>query len=85
MRRTNHWPTTVRLATDNALCPSARVSVIHTAIDTNVVAALIAHTTAPSAASTVVSTTRLPSLSIAYPIPNAPPAPRIVAQKLSCA
>ena len=49
-----------RLTTDNALWPSARVKVTHTASAANAAAWLMAHTTTPSASDNDVSTVRLP-------------------------
>ena len=58
--RANHWPIIVRLTTESALCPSARVSVTQIASAANVCVRLIAQTTAPSASGTAVAIARLP-------------------------
>ena len=83
--RANHCPIIVRLTTDSALCPSARVSVTQTASAANECARLIAHTTQPSASGTAVAITRLPTRSISGPMPIAAADPIIVAQKFNAA
>ena len=83
--RTNQGATIARLTTDSALCPSARVNVIHTASPTTDPVWLIAATTRPSASATEVSTTRLPKRSSRCPIPIAPTEPTSVAQRFTSA
>ncbi len=71
MPRANHWPTIARLITDSALWPRPRVSVTAIASAQNDSTALIAQTTMPSAAATVVSTIRAPRRSMKRPMPIA--------------
>ena len=75
--RPNHWPIIVRLTTESALCPRARVSVTQIASAANVCVRLIAQTTAPSASGTAVAIARLPRRSISWPMPIAPAEPTI--------
>jgi hypothetical protein len=62
---TNQCPTIASDATESALWPSARVSVIHTASAVYDADALMRQTTRPRATRISVSTMRLPARSIA--------------------
>jgi len=84
-RRTNQFPTIVRLMTESALCPSPRVRVISTASQRIPLMPLISVTTVPNARATVVRTVRLPNRSSRRPMPRQKIEPSSVAQRLICA
>ena len=84
-RRANHFPTSAKLTTDSALCPSARVNVSktnNTPIDR---ANVIPNTANPNPSATQPITTRAPHRSVNRPTGKHSTAPNNVAHKFTWA